>query len=1247
MEAAFSAGGTPDGGRGTNELPLHIMKKNLEFIRSHFAALVAAWLLVSAPATLAQSGPCFITQQPQDRTICADAGGANRFTLSASIDQTSTWRLWKQPLGGGTETAVASSDIPTLTANHTILGVATSESGHYYFEFTRALLPRCDTYTDFAVIRVLSTGPRRLNSPQSDTACAGSTATFTATATGDAATATYVWTKNGVALNNTARITGATGSGLSATLTIADVRASDAADYRCTWGTASCGTTSESLPATLTYHGPIVIHDQPDDFVTCVGLGMAMGCQANYTNSASLNVTTEPSYQWQKQAANGTWSDRAGATSFLLEINPLVAGDAGNYRCKLTSPSCAVVYSNPARLTLGPPILVTQPMDTNGCPGSTVTFSVVATNTTMNTTYLWRKSVNSTFVNITATNVLGKNTPTLTITDLGTNDVTRYLCTVQNLANGGGCANSVNASTVTLTLNPGPPVIVTNPAPITVPAGGTATYRVAATGTGLTYEWRRANGSVVTDGTYANGTVVSGATTPTLRFERIADADVGSNYRVVVRNACGSDTSPLVSFTVNGCPWITTSPVSLSRCRGESATFSLAAVGTPALAYRWRLNGTHLPGATNDTVFIASVATADAGFYDCVLSNTCGTATSAPVTLTIAGAIITEQPKAWLDCGDSDFFARFDVTATTSTPPLTYLWRRNGTNLVNGTNAFGTTVEGANSASLRLTGGTGYRQNEGDFQCVITDGSGCAVMSDTVPLIIGRITFTAAPVSQQVCTGATVTFSMAQVGAPSPFYSWKRGSTFLTDGSGISGAKSPTLTLTGVTDADEGNYSCQVNAACGNSLIRTSPSASLKVFSTSPAITVPPQNLFLCATSGAPATFTVTASEAGTYQWRKGSAPIVGATNSSFTIAMTALADVGGYDCVVSNFCFGSVTSAPAFLNFVSPDFAITQPPTPATVCVGDTVAFTIVATGERLTYQWQKGNSDIAGATTTTLTLTNIAAGAAANYRCLVANPCGSLTSAAAALTVRSGPPSFTTQPASRTRCLGASFTFTAVANAGPAYQWRKEGMEIPGATNGSYTIAAVTESDAGLFDCIASNPCGSTTSSVARLSFETMAPAITTQPRSQYYHLGVPVSLTVEHTGNAAYFWRKQLGGGGIALFNTATNNTFTFSSPTNNTAGNYFCIVSNACGSVTSIVAVLTLAPPLRLEGPGFTGDRFGFNLTGPTGVVVQVEASADLVNWLPAGTSILGVGTNTFLPPPASNAPALFYRGRYAP
>jgi len=140
----------------------------------------------------------------------------------------------------------------------------------------------------------------------------------------------------------------------------------------------------------------------------------------------------------------------------------------------------------------------------------------------------------------------------------------------------------------------------------------------------------------------------------------------------------------------------------------------------------------------------------------------------------------------------------------------------------------------------------------------------------------------------------------------------------------------------------------------------------------------------------------------------------------------------------------------------------ITTQPTNASVRVGSSVTFTVVATGTPpLTYQWRKDVTNIiAGATTSTLTLTNVTAADAGSYDVRVANAVTNVLSAAAVLTVN--PPvaqptlsgvsaqtsgsdlvvSFTIQTET-----GASYQLQAAPNLSDSpIQWADEGSPVPG---------------------------------------------------------------------------------------------------------------------------------------------------------------------------------------------------------
>ncbi|MBX2898076.1 MAG: VCBS repeat-containing protein [Cyclobacteriaceae bacterium] len=82
-------------------------------------------------------------------------------------------------------------------------------------------------------------------------------------------------------------------------------------------------------------------------------------------------------------------------------------------------------------------------------------------------------------------------------------------------------------------------------------------------------------------------------------------------------------------------PTITSVTNSFSVCAGSLATFSVAASGTPSLTYQWRINGTPIAGATGANYSITAVQPADAGTYSVIITNGCGTITSANIVVTV------------------------------------------------------------------------------------------------------------------------------------------------------------------------------------------------------------------------------------------------------------------------------------------------------------------------------------------------------------------------------------------------------------------------------------------------------------------------------------------------------------------------------------------------------------------------------------------------------------------------------------
>lgn len=99
---------------------------------------------------------------------------------------------------------------------------------------------------------------------------------------------------------------------------------------------------------------------------------------------------------------------------------------------------------------------------------------------------------------------------------------------------------------------------------------------------------------------------------------------------------------------------ISTQPTPSSSCPTGTATFSITVGGSSPFTYAWRKGGLSINTATNPsaataTFSLTNVQPADAGSYDCIVTNACGSVTSNAASLTICATDF--------DCdGTVDFF---------------------------------------------------------------------------------------------------------------------------------------------------------------------------------------------------------------------------------------------------------------------------------------------------------------------------------------------------------------------------------------------------------------------------------------------------------------------------------------------------------------------------------------------------------------------------------------------------------------
>lgn len=282
-------------------------------------------------------------------------------------------------------------------------------------------------------------------------------------------------------------------------------------------------------------------------------------------------------------------------------------------------------------------------------------------------------------------------------------------------------------------------------------------------------------------------------------------------------------------------------------------------------------------------------------------------------------------------------------------------------------------------------------------------------------------------------------------------------------------------------------------ADTSNNLIRRGQPASQAAL---PTISVQPLSQEVSA--GQSITLTVVATGGSTYQWLRNGTLIEGATNASYTIASAQPGDSASYVVRVSG-PGGSRDSEPSNLTVTpvgSGPIAITARPVSQSVAVGQSVTFSVTASGAGLTYQWLRNGATLTGATNPSYTIPSAQTGDAGTYSVRITS--GATTETASAALVVGGstggpanPITITAQPVAGSVERGGNVTLRVTATGSNlTYQWFKDGSAIANATNSTLTLNNVQPANAGsYFVRVASGPI-SVDSAVAGLTVITDDP-------------------------------------------------------------------------------------------------------------------------------------------------------------
>ncbi|WP_180141249.1 immunoglobulin domain-containing protein [Desulfoluna butyratoxydans] len=219
-------------------------------------------------------------------------------------------------------------------------------------------------------------------------------------------------------------------------------------------------------------------------------------------------------------------------------------------------------------------------------------------------------------------------------------------------------------------------------------------------------------------------------------------------------------------------------------------------------------------------------------------------------------------------------------------------------------------------------------------------------------------------------------------------------------------------------------------------------------------------------------------------------------------------------------------------VDVVIPAPVITTQPQNTEALEGEEASFTIDAKGLHLAYQWHRNGDPISGATTTSYTLSQVSlADHGAKFSCQVTNGKGSVVSEPAVLTAHLAPPVISGQPLSQAVMERSKATFHVTATGSNlTYQWQKDAVPVPGATESSYVLDPVpyTGFDGSTYRCLVSNAWNGeshvVTSQGAVLDVILAPPVITEQPHAKHVTEHEPVTFTVTAVGTGlTYQWLR----------------------------------------------------------------------------------------------------------------------------
>jgi hypothetical protein len=892
--------------------------------------------------------------------------------------------------------------------------------------------------------------PNAVATPGSQTICSGSAIT-TIVLTGNVAGTVYNWVRDnnatvtGIAAGGSGNISGSLTNTTNAPITVTF-----------TITPTANGCTGPSITATVLVNPIPNAVATPASQTICSGSaittivlsGNVAGTVFNWTRD-NTGIVTGIGASGSGDISGSLTNTTNAPVTVTFTITPGYTN--GGVTCTGT-PITATVLVNPT------PNVVATPSSQTICSASSIT-TIVLSGGVAGTTYNWTRD-NTIAVTGIAASGSGNISGALTNT---TNAPVTVTFTITPTAN--GCPGA--PITATVLVNPTPNAVATPSSQTICSASSITTIVLSGAVAGTTFNWTRDNIITVTGIASAGSGNISGSLTNT------TNAPVTVTF-TITPTANGCPGAPITATVlVNPTPDAVATPPSQTVCSGNPITTIVLSGNVAGTTFNW---------TRDNTVTVTGIGPSGSGNISGTLTNT----TNAPVTVTFtitptangcAGAPITATvlvnptPNAVATPASQTVCSGIPITTIVLSGAVagtTFNWTRD-----NNVTVTGIGPSGSGNISGALTNTTNAPVTV-TFTITPT-ANGCPGAPITATVLVNPTpTATAAPASQTICSGNTITTIVMSGTVAGTVFNWTRDNTVAVTGIANSGSGNISGALTNTTNAPVTVTFTITPVANGCS---GTPITSTVLVNPTPIAVATPPSQTVC--SGVPITTIVLSGPVAgtTYSWTRNntvaatgiaasgtgniSGTLVNTTNAAVTVTFTITPS--------ANSCTGAPITATvtvqAPLTIVCPSNIVINATAGTCGAVVNYPPATVTGTpAPVVTYSQASGSTFPVGVTTVTVTATNI---------------CGTVTCTFTITVLDVRVPVITTQPANRAVCVPGSATFSVVATNATSYQWQiLNGLvwnNIPGATASSFTVSPTTVSMNGNSYRVAiTGPCG-----------------------------------------------------------------------------------------------------------------------------------------------------------------------------